>query len=235
MSTAEERFQAMMAKRKKEKEEKVELKETKKIDKIVKRDIKEIFPIEDEVFGDLTEDRELIEFLKLKSLEILKIQANNIIMIGKNLTEVFEELGRKGSPDGIYLKYLEFNGYKKDTALRLRKRYELFKSVENESLKQIIAIIPVKSMELLYKEKTEKLKMLEEKKDNLTYNEAIKIINTIEIKNNIIEEKNNININFNFEKIENLYRKINEEYSKLNDRKKEKLNKLLLEIEKILN
>lgn len=114
MSTAEERFQAMMAKRKKTKETSEKIEPTIiKGEKNNKKDIKEIFSIEDSVFNSLTNDIELIEYLKNKSLEMLKIQGNNIIMLGKNLTEVFEELGRKGSPEGLYLKYLEFNGYKK--------------------------------------------------------------------------------------------------------------------------
>ena len=168
MSTAEERFQAMMAKRKKTKES-VE-KEEKPIivnEKNSKKDIKEIFVIEDSVFGDFTNDVELIEYLKNKSLEMLKIQGNNIIMLGKNLTEVFEELGRKGSPDGLYLKYLEFNGYKKDTALRLRKRYELFKKSKADVVKQIIAILPVRSIEQLYKEQDSVLPELEKNSGNL--------------------------------------------------------------------
>lgn len=132
-----------------------------KEEKTNKKDIKEIFSIEDSVFNTLTNDIELIEYLKNKSLEMLKIQGNNIIMLGKNLTEVFEELGRKGSPEGLYLKYLEFNGYKKDTALRLRKRYELFKKSKADVVKQIISILPVRSIEQLYKEQDSVLPELE--------------------------------------------------------------------------
>ena len=186
MSTAEERFQAMMAKRKKTKES-VE-KEEKPIivnEKNSKKDIKEIFVIEDSVFGDFTNDVELIEYLK--------IQGNNIIMLGKNLTEVFEELGRKGSPDGLYLKYLEFNGYKKDTALRLRKRYELFKKSKADVVKQIIAILPVRSIEQLYKEQDSVLPELEKNSENLTYKKMLDMLKksseAIEVK-----EKNSIEI-----------------------------------------
>ena len=209
MSTAEERFQAMMAKRKKTKES-VE-KEEKPIivnEKNSKKDIKEIFVIEDSVFGDFTNDVELIEYLKNKSLEMLKIQGNNIIMLGKNLTEVFEELGRKGSPDGLYLKYLEFNGYKKDTALRLRKRYELFKKSKADVVKQIIAILPVRSIEQLYKEQDSVLPELEK--------------NSIEISS------------YNIDRLDSLYRRINNRYDELDEKRKEKLDKLLFEIEKLL-
>lgn len=235
MSTAEERFQAMMAKRKKTKES-VE-KEEKPIivnEKNSKKDIKEIFVIEDSVFGDFTNDVELIEYLKNKSLEMLKIQGNNIIMLGKNLTEVFEELGRKGSSDGLYLKYLEFNGYKKDTALRLRKRYELFKKSKADVVKQIIAILPVRSIEQLYKEQDSVLPELEKNSENLTYK---KMLDMLKKSNEAIEvkEKNSIEISsYNIDRLDSLYRRINNRYDELDEKRKEKLDKLLFEIEKLL-
>ena len=194
MSTAEERFQAMMAKRKKTKES-VE-KEEKPIivnEKNSKKDIKEIFVIEDSVFGDFTNDVELIEYLKNKSLEMLKIQGNNIIMLGKNLTEVFEELGRKGSPDGLYLKYLEFN-----------------------------------------KEQDSVLPELEKNSENLTYK---KMLDMLKKSNEAIEvkEKNSIEISsYNIDRLDSLYRRINNRYDELDEKRKEKLDKLLFEIEKLL-
>lgn len=235
MSTAEERFQAMMAKRKKAKE--TEQKVEKPIvvnEKNSKKDIKEIFLIEDSVFGDLTTDIDLIEYLKNKSLEMLKIQGNNIIMLGKNLTEVFDELGRKGSPEGLYIKYLEFNGYKKDTALRLRKRYELFKKAKSEVVKQIISILPVRSIEQLYKEQNEIIPELEKNSENLTYKKMMDMLKknseTIEIKN-----KKEVEISgYDVDRIDNLYKKINRSYGELNEKRKEKLDKLLFEIEKLL-
>lgn len=235
MSTAEERFQAMMAKRRKAKE--TEQKVEKPIvvnEKNNKKDIKEIFLIEDSVFGDLTTDIDLIEYLKNKSLEMLKIQGNNIIMLGKNFTEVFDELGRKGSPEGLYIKYLEFNGYKKDTALRLRKRYELFKKAKSEVVKQIISILPVRSIEQLYKEQNEIIPELEKNSENLTYKKMMDMLKknseTIEIKN-----KKEVEISgYDVDRIDNLYKKINRSYGELDERRKEKLDKLLFEIEKLL-
>ena len=235
MSTAEERFQAMMAKRKKTKE-KVEEKEVSVIEKKEIRkskDIKEIFQIEDSVFSNLTKDVELIEYLKNKSLEMLKIQGNNVIRLGKNLTEVFEELGRKGSPEGLYIKYLEFNGYKKDTALRLRKRYELFISAKSDTVKQIISILPIRSIEELYRQQESMLLKLENDIEGLTYKKAVDIINSNKISIELKEKEEEL-YNYSFEKIDSLYERINKNYDKLDERKREKIGKLLFEIEKIL-
>ncbi len=234
MSTAEERFQAMMAKRKKIKENEGEKElSIPKNEKSNKRDIKEIFSIEDSIFSSLTNDIELVEYLKNKSLEMLKIQGNNIIMLGKNLTEVFEELGRKGSPEGLYLKYLEFNGYKKDTALRLRKRYELFKKSKSDVVKQIIAILPVRSIEQLYREQETILPELEKNSEELTYK---KMLDMLKKNSERIEEKEDKIevISYSVDRIDNLYRRINNRYEELDERRKEKLDKLLFEIEKLL-
>lgn len=236
MSTAEERFQAMIAKRKKnkdiDKEEKIVIIEEKEIDK--EKKMKKLFSIEDDVFNTLTEDKELIDYLKNKSLEMLKIQGNNVILLGKNLTEVFEELGRKGSPEGLYIKYLEFNGYKKDTALRLRKRYEIFSKCKSEELKQIVSILPIRSMEQLYREQDFILNELEKNNAEITYKKVLDIINK---KDNIIEFKEVVEekkYSYNPEKIDILYREINDKYDNLDKRKKEKIDKLLFEIEKLL-
>lgn len=237
MSTAEERFQAMMAKRKKSKEvaeeKKIVVVEKNKLS--ISRDIEDIFPIEDSVFNTLTEDRELVEYLKEKSLEMLKIQGSNVIMLGKNLTEVFEELGRKGSPEGLYLKYLEFNGYKKDTALRLRKRYELYTMAKSDIVKQIVSLLPVRSIEQLYKDRESVLPELDRNSENLTYKKTVDMISKSK---DIIElkEKNEEEIihSYTVEKIDNLYRRINNRYEELDERRKEKIGKLLFEIEKLL-
>lgn len=233
MSTAEERFQAMMAKRIKNKKD--EDKTTKLEKKEIQiKSLEEIFPIDNNVFLGLTTDLDLIEYLKKKSLEMLKIQGNNVILLGKNLTEVFQELGRKGSPEGLYIKYLELNGYKKDTALRLRKRYELFSNTDSKIVKEIISVLPIRSMELLYKKQDKILKKLEENDQVLTYKKMLDIIND---NNELIEikEKNEKMIyNYSVEKIDDLYQKINDRYNELDNKSKEKIDKLLFEIEKIL-
>ena len=129
-----------------------------------KIDIADVFEVDSSVFNNLTDDKELVKYLEEKSIEMLSIQSKNIILLGKNLTEVFDELGKKGSPEGLYLKYLEFNGYKKDTALRLRKRYELFSLTTDERIKNIISILPVRAIEEFYKDKENILSLLLEEK-----------------------------------------------------------------------
>lgn len=232
MSTVEDRFQAMLAKRKKEKKEENSEVVVKNKNSIA---ITDVFEVDSSIFSDLTDDRELVEFLEKKSVEMLSIQSKNMILLGKNLTEVFNELGRKGSPEGLYVKYIEFNGYKKDTALRLRKRYELFEATKNERIKQIISILPVRAIEQFYKEKEEIFAILDEENNDVDYKRVLDIIKSRKTQN--IEYRNTEEINYDFEigQLDDLYKKINNKFDELDKKKKEKIAKLLLEIEKILS
>lgn len=234
MSAVEERFQAMLAKRKKEKIEVVEKKQKGVLSK-KKIDIADVFEVDSSVFNNLTDDKELVKYLEEKSIEMLSIQSKNIILLGKNLTEVFDELGKKGSPEGLYLKYLEFNGYKKDTALRLRKRYELFSLTTDERIKNIISILPVRAIEEFYKDKENILSLLLEEKNDIDYKRAKDIIDSKIVTVKEIKKVSSAEINFGIEKIEDLYEKINNNFNKLDGKKKEKITKLLLEIEKLLS
>lgn len=232
MSTVEDRFQAMLAKRKKEKKEENSEVVVKNKNSIA---ITDVFEVDSSIFGDLTDDRELVEFLEKKSVEMLSIQSKNMILLGKNLTEVFNELGRKGSPEGLYVKYIEFNGYKKDTALRLRKRYELFEATKNERIKQIISILPVRAIEQFYKEKEDIFAILDEENNDVDYKRVLDIIKSRKTQN--LEYRNTEEINYDFEigQLDDLYKKINNKFDELDKKKKEKIAKLLLEIEKILS
>lgn len=236
MSTVEERFQAMLAKRKKNKEED-EKKLVKSVSKNVAKKktvgIEDVLKIDKDIFGNLTEDVNLLEYLEKKSIEILTIQSKNLIELGRNLTEVFEELSRQGSPEGLYLKYLEVNGYKKDTALRLRKRYELYTSTKDERLKKVISILSIRNIEQMYRNKDELLKQIEDNSD-INYKSVMEKIEGS--KEKVIEmiNHNSEASEYDIGNIDILYQKINTNFDKLDTKKKDRLRKLLLEIERIL-
>ena len=84
---------------------------------LIKNINKEIFQI--------TGDDEVNSFLKEKSLEVLNLQARTSLTLGKIFSEV--ELRLAGNRyTGCYVKWLEFNGFNKMTALRHRNRYKLY-------------------------------------------------------------------------------------------------------------
>lgn len=196
-----------------------------------KEEIRDTILIEDNLFTDFTKDKEVIDYLKDKTVELLYMQTNAILDIGKNLNEVADELGKKGSPEGLYNKYLEINGYNKNTALRYRKRYELYNRANKDHTKNIIALLPVKHLEKLYKE--DKLIENIEENDLVTLEEVKELLDDspkIERKEKEkIEYKQEL-IEFNFDSLD----KLKDKYKVLEEEKRKKINKLLIQIEKII-
>lgn len=99
---------------------------------------------------ELTQDNKLNSFLKVKAVELKNVEAASRIELGKVLTEVYENLSGKNQYDGLYEKWLIEVEINKRTALRHRKRYEVYSKVGNEKGKKIIAALPERLMEKLY-------------------------------------------------------------------------------------
>ena len=100
------------------------------------------------LFHELSIDNYLQNYLIDKSKELINLQVNDAIKMGKILEEVSQELGKKGSPEGVYGNFLRYNGINSKTALRLRKRYTLF-SEAPEHTKIIVSLLTVREIEEL--------------------------------------------------------------------------------------
>ena len=99
-------------------------------------------------FHELSIDNYLQNYLIDKSKELINLQVNDAIKMGKILEEVSQELGKKGSPEGVYGNFLRYNGINSKTALRLRKRYILFFEAP-EHAKVIVSLLTVREIEEL--------------------------------------------------------------------------------------
>ena len=99
-------------------------------------------------FHELSIDNYLQNYLIDKSKELINTQVNDAIKLGKILEEVSQELGKKGSPEGVYGNFLRYNGINSKTALRLRKRYTLFFEAP-EHAKLIVSLLTVREIEEL--------------------------------------------------------------------------------------
>ena len=227
----QELFKARLAARKKEKEEETSSAGQSEMALSLPNDMIKTFQIPNDLYSDFTDDKELIDYLNEKTLALLKVNGAGNIMIGKELTEVYEKLSKKGSPDGMYVRFLEVSGYKKDTALRYRKRYELYQKTNNNSAKQIISILPVKVIEKLYKEQ-ELLEKIDV--ERIEYQAAVNIINEKPEPVLIIEETPKEEAVFEMNELPFLQVQIRKKYDNLNKKEKNKLNKLLLEIKSLL-
>lgn len=103
-------------------------------------------------FQELSVDNYLKNYLIDKSKELINLQVNDAIKMGKILEEVSQELGKKGSSEGVYGNFLRYNGINSKTALRLRKRYILFFEAP-EHAKIIVSLLTVREIEELDKKR----------------------------------------------------------------------------------
>lgn len=90
------------------------------------------------------------KFLIEKSKELLNMNVKGILFTGKVLTEVFDHFGKKGSPEGFYLKFLECHNIEPRKALRHRHRWELYQKAP-EKAKLVVATLTIREIEELYK------------------------------------------------------------------------------------
>lgn len=175
---------------------------------------------EDELFFD--EDG---EYLKQKSYEVALINVKGSLALGKIFKEVFEKLGN--SKTGTYEKWIAFNGFNKRTALRYRKKFELYQAVSNEKKEQIALM----SFELVEKISNGNVEEYVELINNGISNDELKA----ELKSNFQIENKEIRIapvNFNLDF--KIFKNIENEIENLDETKKIKVEKLLVEIQKIL-
>ena len=121
-------------------------------------------------FQELSVDNYLKNYLIDKSKELINLQVNDAIKMGKILEEVSQELGKKGSPEGVYGNFLRYNGINSKTALRLRKRYTLF-SEAPEHTKIIVSLLTVREIEELDRKK----ELLDKFYPGITLEEAKKL------------------------------------------------------------
>lgn len=144
--------------------------------KIVKINFENLDYIDDK----FSEDEDINYFLREKTSQIYQLQANASLELGKILTEAFNQLSGNNHYNGLYEKWLLKIGFNKMTALRHRKRYELYNEVQNEHSKKLVAVMPVRVLIDLINnnKKNEIIKTIES-------NENFKII---DIKN-LLEQK----------------------------------------------
>lgn len=181
-------------------------------------------------FDKLTDKEEIRELLKENSIKILKINAKASLELGELFSNLEKELSKKGSPEGVYTKFLEFNGYNRMTALRHRYRYELYTETRNEKSKRLIAALSTVYIEKVYRYKTEIKEFLEE---GLSLQDLKDLLESKYIESKKDKDKRS-------EELERATLRINRIFSQfkrikvMNESKEERLNKLLEELENLL-
>ena len=145
------------------------------IEKIITEDdLKDILDLK--AINSISNDKELVDFLKENTIKLFNIQAKSVVLIGEVLTNVFEKLAKQGSQDGIYEKWLKLNNFNKQTALRYRKRYFVFTEVKEEH-KNVVLTLSQNIIDKMYENK-----------------ELIELLNEGISKKELINKINNTNI-----------------------------------------
>lgn len=196
------------------------------IDNTIKEEeLKDILDLDG--ISSISEDQELVEFLKESTIKLFNIQAKSVVLIGEVLTNVFERLSKQGSQDGVYEKWLKLNNFNKQTALRYRKRYFVYNQANTEN-KNIVLTLPQNVIDVMY-ENEEHIKLLN---NGISKKELINSINDLKIEDK--REYSNF-IEFDFKDYKNLFFEFDKKIENLKEKEKMELQKHLKKIEEILN
>ena len=199
---------------------------------INQKEIEDIIDIN--LFKELTTDEKILDLLLKSSIEIFKVQTKNVIELGKIFKNVFDELGGEGSKYlGLYEKWLIVNNISKSTALRYRKRYELYSSVTLDK-KNIILLLPQKYIDLIYLEEN-KNRIIELINKGANKKEIVELIDNQEIIIPISEKSKEVITEFNYvPKFIKFSSEIDNKIKELDEKKKRDLQKYLKKIEELL-
>lgn len=196
------------------------------IDNTIKEEeLKDILDLDG--INSISEDQELVEFLKESTIKLFNIQAKSVVLIGEVLTNVFERLSKQGSQDGVYEKWLKLNNFNKQTALRYRKRYFVYNQANTEN-KNIVLTLPQNVIDVMYEDE-EHIKLLN---NGISKKELINNINDLKIEDK--REYSNF-IEFDFKDYKNLFFEFDKKIENLKEKEKMELQKHLKKIEEILN
>lgn len=175
-------------------------------------------------FSDNIFQAESGNYLKQKTYEIALVSTKGVLALGKIFKEVFEELGNQNS--GTYEKWVELSGFNKRTALRYRKKFELFNLVDN-SKKQEIALYSFELIEKIFQEEIPEIIGL------INGGITKKELSDLLIQNKKIEEKKTKISEFKFDEYRDVFHNFSNFESKIKKLDLEKQNELKKYLEKI--
>lgn len=183
------------------------------------------------MINEISDNKEIQELLKKSSIKFLNTISNSTLELGKLFEEVAGELKKQGSPDGIYIKWLESINMNRMTALRYRRRYQLFQGMKDINGQKTVSLLSSRVIDLIFKEKVEQtaIELLNDganEKDikALLENKVITLSTPDEPKLEIFEIAERVNFIFN---------EFNNKVNDLSEEEKIQVNNLLSKIEKI--
>ena len=207
-----------------------ELKEIKKNNESKKNEIAEkiMLDINNYKYINFTNDPEIDDFLNDNSFKILNLAAGANILLGSVFIEVQDYLSNLENADATYIKWLESNGFNRMTALRYKRRAEIYNSLTSSKAKYFIGITSQRIIDEIAKaeNKEEIINYLEEMEEFDNIEDFLKKDIVLEIEEK--KEKGNIEIK---ERIKKLPLK---NIEKLDTEKQKQIDNLVHQIEELL-
>lgn len=180
---------------------------------------------------NFVEDKKINDFLVEKTLELHSIQSNASVELGKIFYEAHEKFAGKNQYDGLYTKWLKKIGINKMTALRHKKRYEIFSWSHDVTSKTFVATLPVKTIEKLYSHQ-ERDQIMNLIKDGDIETNA-QLIEMLDVKNALPNQENHFKLQIDDIKDGYNYIKTGIERIDLEKIKSEELEVFYKDIEKV--
>lgn len=211
---------------------KLNLDDFKKEISLTKKKEENLVDLKDFEYISYTNNHEVDDFLNEKSFMLINFIGKSNIFLGNIFLEVQNYLNENSIEETTYCNWLERNGFNRMTALRYKKRAEIYSSLFSENSKKIIALLNQKTIEEIYK--------FNDRQAILTYLEKINGVSEIEsfLNNALILKRDEAEVEIievdNLD-LENRVRKLSTSIENLEPKKQKQIDSLLKKIEKIMN
>lgn len=151
---------------------KLNLDDFKKEISLTKKKDENLIDLKDFEYISYTNNNEVDDFLNEKSFMLINFIGKSNIFLGNIFLEVQNYLNDNSIEETTYCDWLQRNGFNRMTALRYKKRAEIYSSLLSENSKKIIALANQKTIDEIYK--------FNDRQGILTYLEKINNISEIE-------------------------------------------------------
>lgn len=211
---------------------KLNLDDFKKEISLTKKKEENLVELKDFEYISYTNNHEVDDFLNEKSFMLINFIGKSNIFLGNIFLEVQNYLNENSIEETTYCNWLERNGFNRMTALRYKKRAEIYNSLSSENSKKIIALLNQKTIEEIYK--------FNDRQAILTYLEKINDVSEIKsyLNNALTLKRDEAEVEIievdNLD-LENRVRKLSTSIENLEPKKQKQIDSLLKKIEKIMN
>lgn len=199
---------------------------------LTKKKNENLIDLKDFEYISYTNNNEVDDFLNEKSFMLINFIGKSNIFLGNIFLEVQDYLNNNSIEETTYCNWLHKNGFNRMTALRYKKRAEIYNSLLSENSKKIIALVNQRIIDEIYKFYNRQMILnYLEKIDNISEIESY-LNNALTLKKDGEEVKV---IEVDNLDLENRVKKLSTFIENLEPKKQKQVDSLLKKIEKIMS